>query len=76
MSLVIKRPAGTDLRDHFWFLRHRADVLKCCGNVDNLLITEFPNRSMLAICKVCWRKHRKVLAEPGKFLASPAGQSH
>jgi len=68
MNIVIVKPAGTDLRDQFWFLRHRADVLKCCGNVDNLLIEVFPNKSALAICKKCGRKHRKMLAEPGNYV--------
>jgi len=73
VSITIKKPAGTDLRDHFWFLRHRADVLKCCGNVDNLHITEPTHGSMLAICKVCGRKHRKMIAEPGRiFSRAPA----
>jgi len=54
-----------DPRDHFWFLRHRGDVLKCCGKVDNLIIQELPGRGMLGICKVCGRRHRKIFAEPG-----------
>lgn len=58
-----------DVRDHFWFLRDRADVLKCCGNVDNLVITEFPNKTMLGQCKKCGRKHRKMMAEPERRVA-------
>ena len=70
MSLLIKKPAGTDLRDHFWFLRHRADVLACCGNVDNLEIVDHGNRSMTATCKKCGRVHRKMTAEPGVIFAA------
>lgn len=54
-------------RDHFWFLRLRADVLKCCGNPDNLQVVQFPNASMKATCKKCGRSHRTMLAEEGLF---------
>ena len=71
MSLVIKKPAGTDPRDHFWFLRHRADVLKCCGNVDNLFIQDHGNKTYTGTCTKCGRVHRKMVAEPGVIFAKP-----
>lgn len=59
--------AKVNARDHFWFLRLRADVLKCCGNPDNLDVVKFPNNSLKATCKKCGRAHRTVIAEPGIF---------
>ena len=57
--------AKVNAKDHFWFLRLRADVLKCCGNPDNLDVIHFPNNVMKATCKKCGRSHRTVMAEPG-----------
>jgi len=68
MSFVIKTDE-VDQRDAFWFLRHRADVLKCCGIVDNLHITELPNKTHVAVCVKCGRKHYKMAAESGKIGA-------
>lgn len=67
MTTIVK-PAGTDARDHFWFLRQRADVLKCCGNVDNLNIVDNGNKTMTAICTKCGRRHHKMIAESGKIF--------
>lgn len=59
--------AKLNAKDYFWFLRLRADVLKCCGNPDNLDVVMFPNSSMKATCKKCGRAHRTMIAEPGIF---------
>ena len=56
-----------DKHDHFWFLRERQDVLRCCYTMDNLVVYEQANNVMKAVCKVCGRKHVKMLAEPGRI---------
>lgn len=65
---MMKLKGDGKVRDDFWFLRKRADVLKCCGNPNNLAIIEVPGGSELAICKVCGRRHRRLIAEPGTIL--------
>lgn len=63
--MILIKTEKVDKRDLYWFLRHRADVLKCCGNVDNLQIEVFPNKTMRATCIKCGRRHWKMVAEPG-----------
>lgn len=67
--MIVLPPIGPDLRERFAYLRLRADVLRCCGIVDNLRIVEYDNRNMRAVCVKCYRKHRIVTAEPGHFGA-------
>ena len=53
----------------FAYLRKRADVLKCCGMPKNLHVTAPMKGVLLARCKVCGRKHRKMQADPGSLFA-------
>jgi hypothetical protein len=51
----------------FAYLKHRADLMKCCADTDNLVI-EHPQPDVLrAVCKRCGRGHRKFLCEPGSL---------
>ena len=59
--------AARNPKDYFWFLRLRADVLKCCGNPDNLVVVASGNGNMLATCTKCNRKHRYMHSEPGIY---------
>lgn len=65
--MIVLKADGPDLRERFACLRLRADVLKCCGIVDNLRIIEYDNKNLRAVCIKCYRKHRIVTAEPGRF---------
>jgi hypothetical protein len=67
---IVLPPSGPDLREKFAYLRLRADVLKCCGVVDNLRIVEYGNRNLRAVCIKCLRKHRLITCEPGDLRAS------
>lgn len=64
---IEKKRASFNEKDDFWFLRLRADVLKCCGNPDNLEIVKNPNGTSLATCKKCGRRHHVMHSEPGIF---------
>lgn len=64
-GFLVLPPSGPDLREHFAYLRHRGDVLKCCGIVDNLRIFEHSNRTLRAVCIKCLRRHRLMFAETG-----------
>lgn len=72
--MIVLKP-GSDLRDYFVYLRYRADVLKCCGVVDNLRIIEYDNRNLRAVCVKCLRKHRLLFAETGHVGALPDGST-
>lgn len=63
--MIVLPPHGRDLREFFAYLRERADVLACCGVVDNLKIIEHSNKTVRAICIKCYRKHRLMVAEAG-----------
>lgn len=67
--IYILQPGDSDPREHFAYLRLRADVLKCCGIVDNLQIIEYSNKTIRAVCTKCHRRHLKIVAEPGKVGA-------
>ena len=68
--VVQSRRGKQNPKDHFWFLRLRADVLKCCGNPDNLDVVQFPNQSIKATCNKCNRVHRTMIAEQGTIGSS------
>lgn len=59
----------------FEYLKSRADVLKCCGNVDNLGVTSPQADVLLATCAKCGRRHRKMKVDPGSVLGKSLAAS-
>lgn len=53
----------------FAYLKHRADVLKCCANPKNLVVQRIQPDVLRAVCLRCNRGHRKFLCEPGTLFA-------
>lgn len=52
----------------FACLKQRADVLKCCKDVRNLLVQRLRPDLLRAVCLRCNRGHRKLLCEPGSLF--------
>lgn len=51
----------------FAYLRHRADVRKCCANPDNLVVAQERADLLVATCGKCGARHRKLRCAPGAF---------
>lgn len=57
-------------REHpFAYLKHRADLKRCCHNEKNLRVVQRAFKTIVGVCVVCGRKHRKMTAEPGTIFA-------
>ena len=52
----------------FAYLKHRADVLKCCADPRNLVVQRLQPDLLRAVCTRCCRGHRKLLCEPGTLF--------
>jgi hypothetical protein len=53
--------------NRFAYLKHRGDVRNCCKNPDNLEIVKLRPDLMVATCRKCETKHRKLKCEPLSF---------
>lgn len=51
--------------NRFAYLKHRADVANCCKNPYNLDVARPQPDTLIARCRKCGAKHRKVRMEPG-----------
>jgi len=54
----------------FAYLKHRADLKKCCASERNLVVQRLRPDLLRAVCTRCGRGHRKFLVEPGTLFAT------
>ena len=53
-----------DLKEHFKYLKTRADVAPCCRNGTKLTVEDQGNKVYKARCGICGRGHIMMVAEP------------
>lgn len=53
----------------FAYLKQRADLKRCCAVERNLVVARLRPDLLLAICRQCGRRHRKLTCEPGSIFA-------